>query len=316
MGRVYYILTDGKLTRGENTIYFENSSGRKALPIEDVDELFIVAEVSMTSKVLKLLSSKGITLHLLNQHGFYVGSFYPRERNVSGFLLVKQVEHYLNKNKRLFLAKAFVEGAIRNLGYIYKVPSEDHLRKLGEAKDIPEVMKIEGDFRKVCYKELERLTGWEMGKREKRPPSNPLNALISFGNSLVYSKVLGEIYHTPLNPTVSYLHEPSEKRFSLSLDIAELFKPILSDHLILRLIRGGKIKEKHFSKSLSMAYLNDEGRRIFVSEMNALLESTLRHKKLKRKVSHRGLIRLELYKLIKHLIGDETYIPLNYGSLR
>jgi CRISPR-associated protein Cas1 len=276
----------------------------------------VLSEVTITSKALKLLAQNGIPLHLFNYYGYYVGSFYPREKHVSGHLLVKQVEHYLNNEKRLYLAKTFVEGAIRNFSYVYSVNPEAYLKKLSEAGNIPEVMSIEADFRKECYKKLEEITGLFFGKRTKRPPQNPLNALISFGNSLVYSKVLGEIYFTQLSPTVSFLHEPSTKRFSLSLDIAEIFKPILSDGLIMDILRRGKIKESHFEKDLSMAYLNDKGRQIFVSEFSNLLEKTIRHKKLKRKVSHRRLIRLELYKLIKHLIGDEVYTPLNYGSLK
>jgi CRISPR-associated protein Cas1 len=316
MGRVYYILTDGRLLRDENTLYFENSLGKKALPIEDIEELFILSELSITSKAIKLLAQNSIPLHFFNQYGYYIGSFYPRERNSSGYLIVKQVEHYIEEDKRIYLAKAFVEGAIRNLAFVYSLDPESSLKRLKKAKSPEEVMSIEADFRKKCYEKLEEITGFSFERRTRRPPSNPLNALISFGNSFVYSKVLGEIYFTPLNPTISYLHEPSTKRFSLSLDIAEIFKPILSDKLILKLLKEEKIKEKHFVKSLSMALLNDEGKRIFLSEFNNLLESTVRHKKLKRKVSHRSLIKLELYKLIKHLIGDEIYIPLNYRSLK
>lgn len=64
------------------------------------------------------------------------------------------------------------------------------------------------------------------------PPDNMINSLISFVNTLIYTKVLSEIYHTQLNPTISYLHEPGVRRFSLSLDIAEVFKPLIGDRLI------------------------------------------------------------------------------------
>lgn len=175
-------------------------------------------------------------------------------------------------------------------------------------------MQVEGSFRKLCYLKLAEQCGFTFEKRTKQPPSDPLNALISFGNSLVYAKVLGEIYYTQLNPTISYLHEPSTKRFSLSLDVAEIFKPILSDMLILNILRSGKFKDYHFEKSLKSTYLNNEGRKIFISEFNNLLEKTLTHYKLKRKVSHKQLIRIELYKIIKHLIGEEIYKPLYYGS--
>ena len=66
-----------------------------------------------------------------------------------------------------------------------------------------------------------------MNKRVKRPPDNPINALISFGNTLLYTKTISAIYRTHLDQRISYLHEPSEGRFSLSLDISEVFKPVI-----------------------------------------------------------------------------------------
>lgn len=314
MGRVYYITKHGTLSRKENSLLFENSEIKKSIPVEDVDELFVITEVSINTKVLNFLASYGIVVHFFNYYGYYTGSFYPRETNISGYLLVKQVEHYLEPSKRLYLAKSFVAGAFQNLSLVYGVDAEPFLVELDRVKSIQEIMQVEGEFRKLCYKKLEDLTGWDFGKRTKRPPRNPLNALISFGNSLVYSKVIGEIYNTQLNPAVSYLHEPSTKRFSLALDVAEVFKPILSDRLILKLLGEGKIQSENFVQESEFIYLNEEGRRVFLKEFNELLESTYYHKSLKRKVSMRTFIRIELYKLIKHLLEEEIYKPINFGS--
>ena len=315
MGRAYFILTDGKLSRRENTLLFENEELKKTIPIEDIDELFILSDFSLTSKMLKLLADNGTVMHIFNRKGFYIGSFYPRAKNESGQLIIRQAEHYLDWEKRSYLARSFVAGAIQNLSYIYHIEAEGHLQRLKYASSISEILSVESDFRKRCYRELEKITGLELRKRTKRPPLNELNALISFGNSLVYSKVLGEIYFTPLNPTISYLHEPSTKRFSLSLDIAEIFKPLLSDQLIINLFRKGKLKPTHFRREGEITFLNDSGRHVFIREFDETLEQTIKHRRLKRKVSKKQLIRIELYKLIKHLIGDEHYIPLNYRSL-
>jgi len=66
--------------------------------------------------------------------------------------------------------------------------------------------------------------GWAFTQRVRRPPDNEINALISFGNSMLYTVCLSEIYRTQLTPTISYLHEPGARRFSLALDISEIFK--------------------------------------------------------------------------------------------
>ncbi len=308
MGRVYYIFSHGTLSRRENTILFQNEREKKFIPVEDIEELFILSEISLNSKLLNFLSQKGIVVHFFNYYGWYSGSFVPRETSVSGFLVVKQAEHYLDREKRLYLAREFVKGSIANS--MKNIAVNFDMNLLDRVRDIETLMSLEAQFRKAYYDEMEKITGWEFGKRTKRPPSNPLNALISFGNSLVYATVLKEIYHTQLNPTISYLHEPSTKRFSLSLDIAEIFKPLISDRIILRTIGQGIIQESDFEQDLNYTYLSERGRKKFLKEFDKLLKTTYTHPTLKRKVSVRQFIRLELYKLIKHLIGEQKYRAL------
>ena len=181
------------------------------------------------------------------------------------------------------------------------------------AKNTNELMGYEGTIRDTYYTAfntiLELNTPFE--KRVRRPPDNPINAAISFGNALMYSACLTEIYRTQLNPTISFLHEPGERRFSLSLDLAEIFKPLIIDRIIFRLFNRGQLNEtKHFETSVGACYLNEQGRKTFIAAFDEHLKQTVLHRKLKRHVSYQRLIRLECYKLIKHLVGMETYQAL------
>ena len=133
--------------------------------------------------------------------------------------------------------------------------------------------------------------------------------MISFGNSLVYTTVLSEIYKTQLNPLISFLHEPGERRFSLALDIAEIFKPLLSDRIIFALMNKNMITEKHFDKQMNYCYLSEAGRKIYLQEYDTKLKTTIKHRQLKKSVSYRHLIRLECYKIIKHILGEKEYEP-------
>ena len=143
--------------------------------------------------------------------------------------------------------------------------------------------------------------------RERRPPTDPLNALISFGNSLLYATTLSQIYHTQLDPTISYLHEPGARRFSLSLDLSEIFKPIIVDRTIFKLVNNRMLGEKDFDQDLNYCYLTESGRKTFVQEYEDRLNQTIEHRGLKRHVSYQRLIRLECYKLARHLVGDQPY---------
>ena len=134
-------------------------------------------------------------------------------------------------------------------------------------------------------------------------PSNN-NAIPRKKNS---ATVLTEIYHTQLTPLVSYLHEPGERRYSLSLDISEVFKPIIVDRVIFNMINNRIIKEENFVKKLNFCYLSERGRRTFLSEYQKKLDSTIYNAKLNRNISYQRLIRIECFKVVKHLMGEKQY---------
>lgn len=312
----YYILSEGILKRKENTLYFVNKKGKKPIPINKIYSIYAYGQITFSSQVMNLLSKNGIPIHFFNYYGFYSGSYYPRETLLSGDLLVKQAEHYLNSVKRLELAKLFVEGASNNILKVlayYKIESniKEIVLELKSAKQITEIMNIEGRIRSEYYSKFDEILpdDFKMEGRSRQPPKNMINSLISFGNSMMYSTVLTELYNTQLNPTISYLHEPLERRFSLSLDLSEIFKPIFVDRLIFYLVNKKMITKKDFNEDLNCCLLNDSGRNNFIKEYNKRLEKTIKHKDLNRKVSYQRLIRLEAYKLKKHLLDVKKYIP-------
>ena len=126
-------------------------------------------------------------------------------------------------------------------------------------------------------------------------------------NSLIYTKVLTEIYHTQLNPTISYLHEPGTRRFSLCLDLAEVFKPLIGDRLIFSLLNRRQITKDSFLRDLEGLKLKKEASQMILAELDSRLKKTIKHKELGKSVSYQYLIRLEAYKLIKHLLGEKAY---------
>ncbi len=301
---------------------FEDGASKKFIPIEDVDSLFVFGEVKFNSRFLNFISTQKIPLHLFNYYGFYSGSFYPTEYLNSGKVLVAQVNHYNDNLKRMTIASEILNASVfniqKNLSYYnnrgvdLKIEISD-INKLSlsmaGAKNILELMGIEGNIRQIYYSCWNKILKTEetFDKRVKQPPDNIINALISFGNMLMYSICLSEIYRTQLNPLISFLHEPGERRFSLSLDLAEIFKPIFVDRIIFKLINQKILNEKDFDKNLNYCYLKESGKKIFVKEFEDKLKTVIKHKTLNRNVSYRRIIRLECYKLIKHLLEDKKY---------
>lgn len=323
MKQSYYIYNSGDLQRKDNTLRFTSYEGEKRdIPVERISDIYVMTEMTFNTAFINYISKYGIPVHFFNYYQFYTGSYYPRESLLAGQLLVKQVEHYTDPLRRLLLAQRFVEAAAdniyRNLRY-YNGRGKDvsvqmmeisTLRKdISKAETIEELMGIEGNIRKNYYRAWKIIINQEIDfeKRVMHPPDNMINSLISFVNSLIYSKTLSEIYQTQLNPTISYLHEPGVRRFSLCLDISEIFKPLIGDRLIFSLLNRNQITEDSFTKELNFLQLKKEASQTVVREFEAKLKTTIMHKDLNRQVSYQYLIRLEAYKLIKHLIGEKEY---------
>lgn len=324
MGRSIYVFSSGRLERKENTLVLRSDEEKKVIPITTISDIKVFGEVELNKRLLEFLTQNRIAIHFFNHYGYYVGSYYPREYMNSGLITLKQAEHYLDYEKRLFLAKNFVIGAatniLRNLEYYHRRKGnlkeiiqsiKSRLEDLKDAKSVQELMSIEGDVRKEYYSAFNQILESEefyMEKRTKRPPENPINALISFGNSLLYTTILSEIYHTHLDPRIGYLHETNRRSFSLNLDLSEVFKPVIVDRVIFSLVNQRQIQLKHFEKSLNYSYLTDKGKQIFIKEFEEKLKTTIKYKNLG-SVSYRRLLRLECYKLYKHFLGEELYTP-------
>jgi CRISPR-associated protein Cas1 len=297
-------------------------SARRTIPVEDVDAVWAFNELDLNARVLIFLSQHKVPVHFFNYYGFYAGSFYPREYLHAGYLVVRQVRHYANRRLRLKIAREFIRAAmhniLRNLRYYgtrgvelqaqtESVQSE--MLRLEAVSTIDELMGCEGRARAAYYQGFAGIlrNDVEFTKRVRRPPDNIVNALISFTNGLVYSAALTQIYRTQLDPTISFLHEPGARRFSLALDLAEVFKPILADRLIFKLLNNRQLSDKDFAQDLNCCYLNERGRKTVLKEWDARLQTTIEHRRLRRKVSYERLMRLECYKLIKHLTNVEPY---------
>ncbi|MCK4313070.1 MAG: type I-B CRISPR-associated endonuclease Cas1 [Candidatus Cloacimonetes bacterium] len=323
MKRDFYIFSNGRLHRKENTLFFTNEEGaKKVIPIETVRSLYVFGEVDFNVKFMDFLTKHEVLMHIFNYYGFYSGSYIPRETLLSGEVIVRQVKHFTMPSKQMPLARKLIDAVtaniLKNLQY-YNTRGRNLQEEISGIRNISaniestqnteELMGIEGQIRQVYYNCFHKIISQEIDfeKRVRRPPDNMMNTLISFGNSLLYTSTLGEIYKTQLNPTISFLHSPGYRRFSLALDISEIFKPILVDRIIFRMLNKSMISEKDFEKDLNYCYMKDKARKIFVKEYDEQLSKTIKHRKLNKHISYRHLIRLECYKLIKFLIEKKKY---------
>ncbi len=325
MGTTKYIMSMGELSRKDNSLCFRKDGKNVHIPVENTKEIYCFNEVSINSKLLDFLAQNNIIVHFFNYYGGYSGTYYPRDHYLSGKLIVKQALKY--QNDRMDIARAIVKGIGLNiyevLYHYYKHDKKEvkettdwikkiFLPQVEQAGDVKELMAYEGEVWLRFYQDFQYFLSEDfvMNKRVKRPPDNPMNALVSFGNTLLYTKTISAIYQTHLDQRISFLHEPSEGRFSLSLDLSEVFKPAIVFKTIFELVNNRRIQvEKHFVKDVNYCILNEEGRKIFIKAFEERMDSVFMHSKLKRKVSYRTALKLDCYKLIKNILEEKEFIP-------
>lgn len=323
MDENYHLFKHGRLQREDDILTVRTDAGElHHLPIENVRALFFHGQIDFNTRALDFLTQHGIPCHIFNWNEYYSGSYVPRRSLVSGNSLVKQVEHHSGTETRMAIAREFVRAAgremRRNVRYYanrdYDLDAlaselEALVQDVADCETVDELLGHEGTIRNRYYQLFATILpeAFRFTKREYYPPPNEVNSLISFGNSLLYSAILTELYSTHLDPTVSYLHAPSERRFSLCLDLSEVFKPMIVDRLIFRLVNRSQITVDDFEAEMDGCLLTDSGRRTFVREFEKMLERTIEHPTLNRHVSYQYLLRLEGYKLHKHILGDKPY---------
>lgn len=317
------------MSRKDNTLKFvpadeDGIEGMpKYIPVESVDNLYTFGALDANSALYNFLGKEQISVHFFDYYEHYTGSFMPKEYLLSGKVLVAQTNAYSKLSKRIVIAQKFIEGAafnmLKNLRY-YNNRSKDTTSQIEKIEslmlqitactEIDMLMGVEGNIRQTYYQAFDLIINdFEMGNRSKQPPSNEVNAMVSFVNMMCYTLCLDMIYHTQLNPTISFLHQPGFRRFSLALDLAEVFKPLLADRLIFSLLNKKIIQKSDFDHQLNSCLLKDSGRKKVVKAWDEKLNETIKHRSLGRSVSYKHLVKLECYKLVKHILAMEEYKP-------
>ena len=321
--RTHFILSPGRLYRQDNNIYFEkfDEMGERAsckiLPINAIDEIYVLAKVQTDTYTIAFLADNNVLLHIFSPYQSFRGNFYPNTPNSvnkSGFVLLCQLRSFDDPIKRAYIAREITRAHIINdvanfKRHGVKFDVQPHLKALDAATNVPAIMAVEGAFQKLYYEKWNEIIAdqrsFKFTVRSKRPPADKINSFISYVNTRIYNISLSEIYKTELDPRIGFLHEPNYRALSLHLDLAEIFKPILGDTLIFNMLNKKEITAKDFQTDAGrIKFSNDAVQKIELKMISRLCETISLGD---RELTWRQVIRREANKLKKCICEDAPY---------
>ena len=328
--RNYHIISDGILFKKDYSILFEAEGEKRHIPVEAVNSINIYSNVIFSGEFFQLAAAKKLNINIFDRYGNLVGTYTPAANGLQSKTMLRQAAVYLDEQKRLETARKMEIGAFHNLRanlrYYVKMRGSSALeaaveslsamiQELNEAKNIRQMMLIEGRGRQLYYamfNEIITNDDFRFTKRTRRPPKDPLNALISFGNTWLYQRTATEINKTRLDIRIGFIHSTNNRSQTLNLDIAELFKPLLVDRAIFTLINKRIIlSSKHFENVESGGvYLSKEGKHIFLTELDAKVSKP--HMQGNQTVTYDARIRDEIRKIQRFVYNGEPYKPYKY----
>jgi CRISPR-associated protein Cas1 len=285
-----FVSRDAILKQRENTLSIAIDGKVRSLPIESIRHLVLLGETRLNTRLLTLCGKHGVRLSVFDYHGYFKGCFEPIARNPAGIVKLAQARLLLDDARRIVVAREIVRGAAHNMVanlryYLYRGAKELETvianmqrltAKISKASDSPTLMGIEGNLHEWYYKGWKSIhASLDFTPRVRRPPNNQINCLLSFLNQLTYAVVRHEATKTHLEETFSVLHSPGVRRASLSLDLAEPFKPVLVDMLIFRMARRGMLAGNWFDQKDGVCLLTETGRRHVAEHFALRLEEQL-----------------------------------------
>jgi len=327
--RTHFLMSHGRLRRQDNNLYFDrydeedNVIGTKILPINAIDEIYVLSKVDIDSYTLAFIANNNILLHFFSAYGSFRGNFFPNTSNSvnkSGFVLLQQLRAFDDPVHRLYLAKEITRGHILNgihncKRYKIDMDPEPYITAMEKARNINELMAAEGAFKKNYYQAWNRIINnqrsFKFTVRSKQPPTDKINSFISYMNTRIYNIVLSEIYKTELDPRIGFLHEPNYRSLSLHLDIAEIFKPVIGDNIIFTMLNKKEITGTDFK--------TDSGRIRFSNEAIKKIELKIIQKMTQQitlgdqQLTWRQVIRKEVNRIKKSVCESAEYQAFIYA---
>jgi CRISPR-associated protein Cas1 len=321
---------------------------KEHIPLIKIDDVVVTGEVTLTASALILLLERNIDVSFLGYYGQFKGRLSP-PFSKNAMLRLAQYQAHDDMLKRCELARQFVVGKLSNqrtlLQRYHRRQSETELTRAIDqmgaslhqlatlsldkiesgpplqsgdhrvaATPLELILGIEGRGSAAYFRNFGQLINdrerWPFAGRTKRPPTDPVNALLSFGYSLLANRVASMVQLVGLDHFIGYLHSSFYGRPSLALDVMEEFRPIIVDQMVLTLLNKRILGPDDFVSEPGGHRLKDERRKLFFTAFEERLNEEITHPIFDYKTNYRRCIELQVRLLGKCLTGEiKSYPP-------
>jgi CRISPR-associated endonuclease Cas1/CRISPR-associated protein Cas4 len=294
----------------------------------DTSQLVLIGNVGVTTPCLHELMRREIPVTFMSHGGWFLGhTIGAGHKNVE--LRTAQYQRSFEPAFCLRFARELVAAKIRNARTLLRrnfkgddAPSAAlaELRRLAEraphAREPAELLGIEGQAGAVYFGHFGRVLtpdaaafGFDFTKRNRRPPSDPVNALLSFAYALLTRTLTVTLAAVGFDPYRGFYHQPRYGRPALALDLMEPFRPLLADSAVMAAINNGEVRLADFIYAAGAAALKSEGRRRFIAAFERRLEQEMTHPLFGYRLSYRRLLEVQARLLGRYLQGEITEYP-------
>ncbi|MCF6201104.1 MAG: CRISPR-associated endonuclease Cas1, partial [Hydrogenimonas sp.] len=252
-----FAVVDTKIERLEFDTRCVRIDNRR-IPLRLIDSLIVYGDVALKSHDLIKIAHEGVTVLLANARGKSVTIYAPFAKNSE----LKVAQYATMRDNPFPVARFFIEEKLRVAKQVWGEPQSDEIfERISKAKSLEELRGIEGSFSRDYFKRFFQRAPkvWHKQKRSKRPPQDPLNALLSFGYMQAYNYIALRLIAAGFEPSIGFLHVPFRDHYALASDVIEPFRARI-DRFMLTIVENKTVTLEDFSRHKGL-YLRHSGRK-------------------------------------------------------
>lgn len=289
----------------------------------DISQVVVFGNVMFSAQAVQQLTSRGIAICHLSYGGwFHSITAGLLHKNVE--LRIRQYQTAASNEESLRISRQFIAGKIKNCRTLLRrhLGDKEHpvLKQLAEyhgralrAESAESLLGIEGmaakEYFSAFFTFLPDEAGFDVNGRNRRPPRDPVNAVLSFLYSLLTKELTIALQSTGFDPMLGFLHRPRYGRPSLALDLAEEFRPLIADSVALTVFNNKEVSPESFLRKAGAATMTDAGRKSVIAAYERRLDTEITHPIFGYKVNYRRILEVQARLLARHVLGELPEYP-------